>query len=52
MKPGWFERKTDANVQSGARNVQFKAALLSAVPEDTSEIQLTVQCADEPQPSS
>ncbi len=50
MSSGWFERKTDANVQSGARDVQFKAALLTAVPEDPSEIQLIVQCADESQP--
>ena len=50
MRSGWFERNTDASVQSGARDVQFKAALLGALPEDPSEIQLIVQCADESQP--
>jgi hypothetical protein len=50
MKPGWFERCADAFLQRGARDVQFKAALLGAIIEDANEIQLIVQCADESQP--
>lgn len=38
MKPGWFERKTRSLMQSGARDVQFKAQLLSAAPEDRAEV--------------
>jgi hypothetical protein len=48
MKPGWFERKANAALQSGARDVQFKATLLCDALEDASEIQSTVRCADEP----
>jgi hypothetical protein len=49
MKPGWFERKANTTVQHGARDVQFKASLLGATPEDTSEIQFVVQSAGESQ---
>ena len=49
MKPGWFERKANTTVQRGARDVQFKASLLGATPEDTSEIQFVVQSAGESQ---
>jgi GH3 auxin-responsive promoter len=43
MKPGWFERKAGAGLQRGGRDVQFKAQLLSSVPEDSSEIMLCVE---------
>ena len=43
MKRGWFERKTHAGVQDGARDTQFKASLLAAAPEDSSEIQFVVR---------
>jgi hypothetical protein len=43
MKPGWFERKAGASLQRGGRDVQFKAQLLSSVPEDSSEIVLCVE---------
>jgi hypothetical protein len=38
MKPGWFDRKTHATLQGASRDVQFKAQLLSAMPEDSSEV--------------
>ena len=47
MKPGWFERKVQAMLQRGGRDVQFKAELLSATPEDASEILLVIEKADE-----
>ncbi|HEX9787444.1 MAG TPA: GH3 auxin-responsive promoter family protein, partial [Candidatus Binatia bacterium] len=47
MKPGWFERQANAALQRGARDVQFKAPLLGATPEDSSEIQFVVQSAGE-----
>lgn len=43
MKPGWFERKASAALRTGARDVQFKAQLLSATPEDPSEIMSRVE---------
>jgi hypothetical protein len=43
MKPGWFERKAGASLQRGGRDVQFKAQLLSSVPEDSSEVVLCVE---------
>lgn len=43
MKPGWFERKASAALRAGARDVQFKAQLLSATPEDASEIMSMVE---------
>lgn len=43
MKPGWFERKARRTLQGGGRDVQFKAQLLSATPEDPDAIQFTVQ---------
>jgi hypothetical protein len=43
MKPGWFERKAGTSLQRGGRDVQFKAQLLSSVPEDSSEMVLCVE---------
>ena len=43
MKPGWFDRKAQAMLQRGGRDVQFKAELLSATPEDASEIMLVIE---------
>jgi GH3 auxin-responsive promoter len=48
MKPGWFERKVSASLQRGGRDVQFKAQLLSCVPEDSSEIVLCIEKAAQP----
>lgn len=48
MKPGWFERKANAVLESGARDTQFKAQLLSAAPEDPGEIMLVVEQAHRP----
>ena len=45
MKPGWFERKANSTLQRGGRDVQFKAQLLSTMPEDPDEIQFVVQGA-------
>jgi hypothetical protein len=42
MKPGWFERKAAAAVNSGARDVQFKSSLLVSVPEDAADIERVV----------
>ena len=47
MKPGWFERKTQSTLQRGGRDVQFKAQLLSAMPEDSSEILFVVETGGE-----
>ncbi|TMA67570.1 MAG: GH3 auxin-responsive promoter family protein [Deltaproteobacteria bacterium] len=47
MKSGWFQRKANAVLQPGTRDVQFKAQLLSSIPEEGSEIQFVVQCANE-----
>ena len=46
MRPGWFERKAGAALQTGARDVQFKAQLLSATPEDPGEIVCIVETSD------
>ena len=46
MKPGWFERSANATLQSGGRDVQFKAPLLGAMPEDAGEIQFVIQSAE------
>jgi len=46
MNSGWFERKAGASLLRGARDVQFKAQLLSSTPEDASEIMLVVEKAD------
>ena len=43
MKPGWFDRKASAALRAGARDVQFKAELLSATPEPAGEIICTVE---------
>jgi hypothetical protein len=47
MKPGWFQRKANAALQPGTRDVQLKAQLLSATPEEASEIQFVVKTASE-----
>jgi hypothetical protein len=47
MKSGWYKRKANAVLQPGTRDVQFKAQLLSSIPEEGSEIQFVVQCANE-----
>jgi len=46
MKPGWFEHKASAALAAGARDVQFKAQLLSVTPEDPSEIICTIEHSD------
>jgi hypothetical protein len=43
MKPGWFERSVSSAQQRATRDVQFKAQLLSATPEDPSDIMSTVE---------
>ena len=43
MKHGWYERKADVALSAGARDVQFKAQLLSATPEDPNEIMTMLQ---------
>ena len=48
LKRSGFERKIDASLRSGTRDAQFKATLLSDVPEDPGEIQCIVHCSDEP----
>jgi GH3 auxin-responsive promoter len=45
MKPGWFERKASLALQSATRDTQFKAQLLSAAPEDSSEALLIIDAA-------
>jgi GH3 auxin-responsive promoter len=47
MKSGWFQRKANAALEPGTRDVQLKAQLLSATPEEASEIQFVVKTADE-----
>jgi len=46
MNSGWFKRKADASSLRAARDVQFKAQLLSSTPEDASEILLVIEKAD------
>lgn len=46
MKPGWFERKASSTLQRATGDVQFKAQLLSAAPEDSSEALLIVEKTD------
>ena len=46
MKPGWFERKTQANLARSGRDVQFKAPLLSATPEDPGELLFVVESGE------
>ena len=43
MKHGWYERKAAVALHAGARDVQFKAQLLSVIPEDPSEIMALLQ---------
>ncbi len=45
MKPGWFQRSANDALRSGTRDAQFKARLLSATPEETSEIEFVVKTA-------
>jgi len=47
MKSGWFQRKANAALERGTRDVQLKAQLLSATPEEASEIQFVVKTASE-----
>jgi hypothetical protein len=42
MKPGWFERRDQTSLRQGARDVQFKARLLTDRIEDEAEILLTI----------
>ncbi|HXG50211.1 MAG TPA: GH3 auxin-responsive promoter family protein [candidate division Zixibacteria bacterium] len=42
MKAGWFERRSEAALHRGARDVQFKAPLLSTAAEDPAEIERIV----------
>jgi hypothetical protein len=46
MNPGWFERKARSTLHRAARDVQFKAQILSATPEDASEVLLVVEKTD------
>jgi GH3 auxin-responsive promoter len=46
MKSGWFDRKATSTLQRAGRDVQFKARLLSAVAEDSSEALLIVEKPD------
>ena len=48
MKPGWFERSVSSAQQRGARDVQFKAQLLRATPEEPDEISFTVDTTSKP----
>jgi len=43
MKPGWFERSVNSAQQRAARDVQFKAQLLNATPENGDEILFTIE---------
>ena len=43
MKPGWFERSNQASLRQGARDIQFKARLLTDRLEDENEILLTLE---------
>src|SRR6266576_1317430 len=47
MKSGCFQRKANAALQPGTRDVQLKAQLLSSIPEEASEIQFVVRTASE-----
>ena len=46
MKPGWFERKASSALQTATRDTQFKAQLLSATPEDSSDALLIIEKPD------
>ena len=43
MKHGWYERTATVALRAGARDIQFKAQLLSITPEDPSEIMALLQ---------
>jgi GH3 auxin-responsive promoter len=47
MRSGWFERKAQASLTRAARDVQFKAPLLSAMPEDSSELLFVVEISNQ-----
>jgi hypothetical protein len=51
MKPNWFERKASAGAQHGGRDVQFKAQLIGARPEDVNEVELVIESADQTSPA-
>lgn len=51
MKSSWFDRKAESTVQGAGGDVQFKAQLLSAVLEDSSEALLIVEKNDISGPS-
>ena len=42
MRPDWFERGTNAGIARGARDAQYKAALLTTTPENESDILFSV----------
>ncbi|HWH77948.1 MAG TPA: GH3 auxin-responsive promoter family protein, partial [Candidatus Binatus sp.] len=46
MKPGWFERKANAALRNGAPDSQFKAQLLTALPEDPAEIMREIEATN------
>ena len=46
MNPGWFERKARSTLYRAARDAQFKAQILSATPEDASEVLFVVEKTD------
>ncbi|HVO95132.1 MAG TPA: GH3 auxin-responsive promoter family protein [Terriglobales bacterium] len=45
MKTGWFERAAAASINNRARDVQFKAQLLTTTTEDPAEILFAVESA-------
>jgi hypothetical protein len=51
MKPGWFERKNQASLARSARGTQFKAQLLIATAEDSSEILKVIELVVKPPPN-
>ncbi|HEY7217810.1 MAG TPA: GH3 auxin-responsive promoter family protein [Candidatus Binatia bacterium] len=46
MKPGWFERTAQSTLKTNTRDAQFKAQLLSSIPENTNEVLLVVENVD------
>jgi hypothetical protein len=47
MKQGWFDRQVESKLKHVAHDAQFKAQLLSATPEDPSEVLKIVEIAIE-----
>jgi hypothetical protein len=43
MKPGWFDRQASTVLRHAGRDIQFKAQMLSAAPEDASEALLIIE---------